>query len=81
MDKLPTGLTADEAYNHLVALLAENYEREVEMLDSVDPTIKTNLAIPGAAKAAEGSPLSRNRSTWRFCWTRAAAWRAAFRAA
>ncbi|MFS8513662.1 MAG: hypothetical protein LOD87_08065, partial [Planifilum fulgidum] len=42
LDKLPTGLTADEAYNHLVALLAENYEREVEMLDSVDPTIKTN---------------------------------------
>jgi Ca-activated chloride channel family protein len=54
LDKLPTGLTADEAYNHLVALLAENYEREVEMLDSVDPTIKTNLATPGAAKAAEG---------------------------
>lgn len=54
LDKLPNNLTADEAYNYLVALLAEDYEPEVKALDNLDPTIKTNIKKPGGVNAPEG---------------------------
>ena len=54
LDKLPDNLTADEAYNHLVALLAEDYKPELEVLEKFDPTIKTNIETPGGVNAPEG---------------------------
>jgi Ca-activated chloride channel homolog len=54
LDKLPDNLTADEAYNHLVALLAEDYKPELETLDNLDPTIRTNIKTPGGVNAPEG---------------------------
>ena len=37
LDKLPDNMTADEAYNHLVALLAEDYKPILKELDDVGP--------------------------------------------
>jgi Ca-activated chloride channel homolog len=54
LDKLPDNMTADEAYNHLVALLAEDYMPEVKVMDELDPTIKTNRETPGGVNAPEG---------------------------
>ena len=54
LDKLPDNMTADEAYNHLVALLAEDYKPDVEALDNLDPTIRTNIETPGGVNAPEG---------------------------
>ena len=54
LDKLPNNMTADEAYNHLVALLAEDYMPEVKVMDELDPTIKTNRETPGGVNAPEG---------------------------
>ncbi|SFG60276.1 D-amino-acid dehydrogenase [Planifilum fulgidum] len=54
LDKLPDNLTADEAYNHLVALLAEDYKPELKALENFDPTIKTNIKEPGGVNAPEG---------------------------
>lgn len=49
LDKLSNNLTADEAYNHLVALLAEDYKSILKELDEIDPTIKTNIKTPGGS--------------------------------
>ena len=54
LDKLPDNLTGDEAYNHLVALLAEDYKPELKALENFDPTIKTNIKEPGGVNAPEG---------------------------
>ena len=54
LDKLPDNMTADEAYNHLVALLAEDYKPILKKLDAFDPTIKTNIKTPGGVNAPEG---------------------------
>ena len=54
LDKLPDNMTADEAYNHLVALLAEDYKPMLKELDELDPTIKTNIKTPGGVNAPEG---------------------------
>ena len=54
LDKLPDNLTADEAYNHLVALLAEDYKPILKELDALDPTIKTNIKEPGGVNVPEG---------------------------
>src|SRR5690606_116690 len=54
LDKLPDNMTADEAYNHLVALLAEDYKSILRELDALDPTIKTNIEEPGGVNAPEG---------------------------
>ncbi len=54
LDKLPDNLSADDAYNHLVALLAEDYNPEVKTLDELDPTIKTNRETPGGVNDPEG---------------------------
>mgnify|MGYP001375886042 CR=1 FL=1 len=54
LDKLPDNLTADEAYNHLVALLAQDYKSILKELDALDPTIKTNIKEPGGVNAPEG---------------------------
>src|SRR5690606_26082789 len=54
LDKLPDNLTADEAYNHLVALLAEDYKSILRELDALDPTIKTNIEKPGGVSVPEG---------------------------
>ena len=54
LDKLPDNMTADEAYYHLVTLLAEDYMPEVKTLDSLDPTIRTDLETPGGVNAPEG---------------------------
>ena len=54
LDKLPDNMTADEAYNHLVALLAEDYKPILKELDEIDPTIKTNIKTPGGVNAPEG---------------------------
>ena len=54
LDKLPDNMTADEAYNHLVALLAEDYMPEVKVMDELDPTIKTNRETPGGVNTPEG---------------------------
>ncbi|MFO7296627.1 MAG: VWA domain-containing protein, partial [Clostridia bacterium] len=45
---------ADEAYNYLIPLLAEDYEPEVETLDNLDPTIRTNIEMPEGVNAPEG---------------------------
>jgi len=55
LDKLPDNMTADEAYNHLVALLAEDYKSILRELDALDPTIKTNIEEPGGVNAPEGN--------------------------
>ena len=54
LDNLPNNLTADEAYNYLIPLLAEDYEPEVETLDNLDPTIRTNIEMPEGVNAPEG---------------------------
>src|SRR5690606_14837287 len=54
LDKLPDNMTADEAYNHLVSLLAEDYMSIVKELDELDPTIKTNIKTPGGVNNLEG---------------------------
>ena len=54
LDKLPDNMTADEAYNHLVALLAQDYKPILKELDEIDPTIKTNIKTPGGVNAPEG---------------------------
>ncbi|SFG26719.1 D-amino-acid dehydrogenase [Planifilum fulgidum] len=54
LDKLPDNLTADEAYDYLVALLAEDYKPHVKVYDSLDPTIKTNVKTPGGVNAPKG---------------------------
>ncbi len=54
LDKLPDNMTADEAYNHLVALLAEDYKPILKELDTFDTTIKTNIKTPGGVNAPEG---------------------------
>src|SRR5690606_22122986 len=54
LDKLPDNLTGDEAYNHLVALLAEDYKPELKVLENFDPTIKTNVKEPGGVNTPEG---------------------------
>src|SRR5690606_24237196 len=54
LDKLPDNMTADEAYNHLVALLAEDYKPILKKLDALDPSIKTNIKSPGGVNAPEG---------------------------
>jgi len=54
LDKLPDDLTADEAYNYLVALLAEDYKPIVKELDEIDPTIQTNIKTPGGVNDPEG---------------------------
>jgi len=53
LDKLPDNMTAEEAYNHLVALLAEDYKPILKELDEIDPAIKTNIKTPGGVKAPE----------------------------
>src|SRR5690606_16135028 len=59
LDKLPDNLTADEAYNYLVALLAEDYKPEVKALDELDPTIRTNRETPGSVNAPEEGKLPK----------------------
>lgn len=59
LDKLPKNVKADQVYNLLVALLAEDYKPDVKLLDSVDPTIKTNLKTPDEVNASKGE--ARNR--------------------
>src|SRR5690606_26383865 len=54
LDKLPDNLTADEAYNYLIPLLAEDYKPHIEVYDNLDPTIKTNVKKPGGVNAPEG---------------------------
>ncbi|SFG26682.1 D-amino-acid dehydrogenase [Planifilum fulgidum] len=54
LDKLPDNLTADEAYNHLVTLLAEDYKPILKELDTFDTTIKTNIKEPGGVNVPEG---------------------------
>ncbi|WP_177199250.1 vWA domain-containing protein [Planifilum fulgidum] len=54
LDKLPNNLTADEAYSHLVALLAEDYKPELEILNKFDTTIRTNIKKPGGVNTPEG---------------------------
>jgi len=54
LDKLPDNLTADEAYNYLVALLAEDYKPELKVLENFDPTIKTNVKEPGGVNTPKG---------------------------
>ncbi|PRX38476.1 Mg-chelatase subunit ChlD [Planifilum fimeticola] len=54
LEKLPDNMTADEAYNHLVSLLAEDYMSIVKELDELDPTIKTNVKTPGGVNNLEG---------------------------
>jgi len=54
LDKLPDNLTGDEAYNHLVALLAEDYKPELKVLENFDPTIKTNVKEPGGVNTPKG---------------------------
>jgi Ca-activated chloride channel family protein len=53
LDKLPDNMTTDEAYNHLVALLAEDYKPILKELDRLDLTIKTNIKEPGGVNTPE----------------------------
>ncbi|PRX39846.1 Ca-activated chloride channel family protein [Planifilum fimeticola] len=59
LDKLPDNMTTDEAYNHLVALLAEDYKPEVKALDELDPTIRTDRETPGDVNAPEEGELPK----------------------
>ncbi|WP_245891700.1 vWA domain-containing protein [Planifilum fimeticola] len=59
LDKLPDNMTTDEAYNHLVALLAEDYKPEVKALDELDPTIRTDRETPGSVNAPEEGKLPK----------------------
>ena len=54
LDRLPDNLTADEAYNHLIALLAEDYKPHVKNWMNWTPTIKTNIEKDGGVNAPEG---------------------------
>ncbi|MCS1351660.1 VWA domain-containing protein [Mechercharimyces sp. CAU 1602] len=46
LDKLGDNLTADEAYKHIVQLLAEDYGPLVDGLDQIDPTIEVDVETP-----------------------------------
>ena len=46
LDQLPDNLSTDEAYNHLIYLLGENYQPMYQKLNALDPSIQVNLQIP-----------------------------------
>jgi hypothetical protein len=51
-------MSAQEAYNRIISLVAEDYASMVKKLDSLDPT-KSNIKQPGGIKAPNGHPLSK----------------------
>ncbi|SFS85835.1 vWA domain-containing protein [Marininema halotolerans] len=53
LNKLPDDLTGDQAYSHIVQLLAEDYGPLVDKYDSFDPSIKVDLDTPEGKKAAQ----------------------------
>jgi len=55
----PNNMSAQEAYNRIVPLVAEDYATLVKKLDNLDPTIKSNIKQPGSIKAPNGQPLTR----------------------
>lgn len=46
LDKLPNNLNADQAYNHLVYLLGENYQKYYRQILAFDPTIQVSNKTP-----------------------------------
>lgn len=55
LDELPDNLSTDEAYNHLIYLLGENYQPMYQKLNALDPSIQVNLQTPQAG--SEPSPF------------------------
>lgn len=55
LNELPDNLSADEAYNHLIYLLGENYQPMYQKLNALDPSIQVNLQTPQAG--SEPSPF------------------------
>ncbi|BCU80330.1 hypothetical protein JIR001_01130 [Polycladomyces abyssicola] len=55
----PNNMSAQEAYNRIVPLVAEDYASQVKKLDNLDPTIKSDIKQPGSIKAPNGQPLTK----------------------
>jgi D-amino-acid dehydrogenase/Ca-activated chloride channel family protein len=55
----PNNMSAQEAYNRIVPLVAEDYASLVKKLDNLDQTIKSNIKQPGSLKAPNGQPLTK----------------------
>jgi D-amino-acid dehydrogenase/Ca-activated chloride channel family protein len=50
----PNNMSAQEAYNRIVPLVAEDYGSLVKKLDNLDPTVQSNIKQPGSLKAPNG---------------------------
>ncbi|WP_169713826.1 vWA domain-containing protein [Paludifilum halophilum] len=46
LDQLPDDMTSDEAYNHLVYLLGEDYQKEYQKLLAFDTTLQIDVDTP-----------------------------------
>ncbi|OYD06132.1 hypothetical protein [Paludifilum halophilum] len=54
MDQLPDELSGKEAYKHLIALLAEDYQLEVQQLNDFNTTFTLGGDTPDGADSAAG---------------------------
>jgi Ca-activated chloride channel family protein len=46
LDRMPSGLSTDQLYDHLVYLLGENYQPIYQKLKAMDPAIQPNVKTP-----------------------------------
>jgi Ca-activated chloride channel family protein len=55
----PKNMSAQEAYNRIVPLVAEDYASQVKKLDNLDPTVQSSIKQPGSLKMPNGQPLTK----------------------